>query len=521
MAGENSIFPERNTMKNRPFADWVWSLSTVAVCSVAAQLLSPYFSTIDQAMLYFIGVVITASRTGTGPTIATVVLSIAAFDFFFVPPRFTFAVSDSRYVVTFAVMFMVSYVISRLTLRIRRQADESLVREHQTAALYRMSRELLSERDTARLQEIASMHIGTTFDAEVRFTLLDRQGQLVFPAGGERIDGPDEKERAAAQWALDLHQPAGAHILNGPDAEATYVPLLTSRGPVGVLGVTWRIAKDDLEPAVTRFLEAFADQAAIAVERAELVDEAHHALRKVEAERFRNTLLSSISHDLRTPLTSVSGAASTLLADDSAIDPHSRRELLQTISEEAGRLTGMIRNVLDLTRLESGAFSVKKEWQSLEEIVGVVLRRLGGQLIGRKVDVRLPVDLPLIPCDGLLLEQVLSNLIENAVKYTPEGAPVDLTASETGSVVTIEVADHGPGIPPGDEDRIFEKFVRGRTAGGGVGLGLAICRSIIIAHGGCIWVENREGGGAAFRFTLPAEGSPSLPGPEEETGAPS
>lgn len=308
------------------------------------------------------------------------------------------------------------------------------------------------------------------------------------------------------RWALANRQPAGAGILNGPDADATYVPLIASRGIVGAVGVRWRTGRETIEPRELRFLEAFAQQAASAIERAELVDEAHDALRKVETERIRNTLLSSISHDLRTPLTAVSGAVSTLIENEGAVDPKNQQELLQTIQEEASRLNGMIRNVLDLTRLESGAITVRKEWQPLEEIIGVVLNRLGERLAGRPIEVRLPPDLPLIPFDALLIEQVLTNLIENVVKYAPPGSPVELSAAPGPGFVTLEVADRGSGITPGDEERIFEKFVRGHATGGGVGLGLAICRSIIAAHGGRIWAENRVGGGAVIRLTLPVEG---------------
>lgn len=477
----------------------------MTVCTVVAWALTPYLSTTDQAMLYFVGTVIVASRTGTWPSFVTVIMSITAFNFFFVPPRFTFAVYDTRYVVTFAVMFFVALASSRLTNQVRRKAEESRLREQQTAALYDMSRDLLNERNPDRLQAVAAQHIGRAMEGNAHFVLFDQSGGLLASAAGL-----NELEEEAARWALTNRQPAGAAILNGPHADSTYVPLIASRGTVGVVGVRWRIRREKLEQRELRYLEAFAQQAAAAIERAELVDETHDALRKVETEQLRNTLLSSISHDLRTPLTAVSGAVSTLIENESAIDPQSRRELLHTIQEEASRLNGMIRNVLDLTRLESGAITVRKEWQPLEEIVGAVLNRLGDRIGDRPLDVRLPPDLPLVPFDALLIEQVLINLLENAVKYAPGGSPIELSAASGPDLITVEVADRGPGIPAGDEERIFEKFVRGHSAGGGVGLGLAICRSIVTAHGGRIWAENRMGGGAIFRFTLPAAGHPPL-----------
>ncbi|MHB8881510.1 MAG: sensor histidine kinase [Thermodesulfovibrionales bacterium] len=237
---------------------------------------------------------------------------------------------------------------------------------------------------------------------------------------------------------------------------------------------------------------------------------AQQALLKAETETLRSTMLSSVSHDLRTPLAAITGAATTLLQQDKTLDQHSKRELTQTISEEAEHLNQIIRNVLDMTRLESRAITIKKEWQSLEEIVGVVLNRLSEKLKDRPVAVALPEDLPLIPFDPLLIEQVLMNLFDNALKYTPPGTPVDVSASARETEVTIELADRGPGLPAGSEEHIFEKFVRGSGPGGGIGLGLAICRAIITAHGGRIWAENRAGGGAVFRFTLPLGGEQPL-----------
>jgi two-component system sensor histidine kinase KdpD len=226
---------------------------------------------------------------------------------------------------------------------------------------------------------------------------------------------------------------------------------------------------------------------------------------------LRNTLLSSVSHDLRTPLAAITGAASTLLQQDVTFESAERQELVQTIYEEAEHLNQIIRNVLSMTRLEAGAITVKKEWQPFEEIVGAVLNRLAERLKDRPLKIRLPEDLPLVSFDSLLIEQVLMNLLDNAIKYTPQGTPIELSAAVKDGDIVVELEDRGPGIPPGEEERIFEKFVRGSTAGGGIGLGLTICRAIITAHGGRIWAENRPGGGAVFRFTLPLGVQPPLP----------
>jgi two-component system sensor histidine kinase KdpD len=413
-------------------------------------------------------------------------------------------------------MFVVSFVISRLTLRVRQQAESARLRERRTAALYRLSRDLVRERGTERLSEIAVKHIGEVFDSQVVILIPDEQNRLTITVNGPTAFTPDQQEMSVAQWVYEHRQPAGLSTDTLPGAKALYLPLIASGGPVGVVGILPRAAGETFEPEQFHYLEAFSNQVAIAMERFSLSEAAHHALLKAETESLRNTLLSSISHDLRTPLSAITGAATTLLENDAVIDTVGRLELLQTIQEEAEHLNRIIKNVLDMTRLESGAIKVNKEWQSLEEIVGVVLNRLGDRLNEHPVTVKLPGNLPLIPFDGLLIEQVFMNLFDNAIKYTPKGTPLELSASESFYTVTVELADRGPGIPPGEEERIFEKFVRGRGPGGGVGLGLAICRTIINAHGGKIWAENREGGGAVFRFTLSSAGLPPMPKREEE-----
>jgi two-component system sensor histidine kinase KdpD len=496
--------------------EWLWSFFTVSACTGIAQLMFPYSERLDIAMIYLLGVVITASRTSTWPSLFAVLLSIAAFDFFFIPPYYTFAVSDVRFFITFVVMFIVSFVISRLTLRVRQQAEAARLREGRTAALYNLSRDLVSERGAKRLSEIAMKHISEMFDSQVAVLIPDDQNRLTPVTNGAFAFTPDQQELSVAQWVYEHRQPAGLGSDTLPGAKALYLPLVASAGAIGVVGILPKTATDGFEPEQFHYLEAFANQTAIAIERSFLGEAAQRALLKAETESLRNTLLSSISHDLRTPLSAITGAATTLLQRDVLIDTESRLDLVKTIQEEAERLNLIIKNVLDMTKLESGAIKLNKEWQSLEEIVGVALNRLGDRLKEHPVTVKLPGNLPLIPFDGLLIEQVLVNLFDNAIKYTPKGTPLELSASESFYTVTVSLADRGPGIPPGEEERIFEKFVSGRATGGGVGLGLAICRTIINAHGGKIWAENREGGGAVFHFTLSSAGLPPPPKREEE-----
>jgi two-component system, OmpR family, sensor histidine kinase KdpD len=295
-----------------------------------------------------------------------------------------------------------------------------------------------------------------------------------------------------------------------PGSEGLYLPLGASRGTIGVLGVRPAQPRRFLSPDQLHLLEAFANQTAVVIERANLADEAQHAQIQIETERLRNSLLSSVSHDLRTPLAVITGSASSLLEGEAAFDAPTRHELIQTIFDEGNRLNRLVANLLDMTRLEAGSVQAHKEWQPLEEAVGAALTRLEQRLQGRAVSVDLPDDLPLVPLDGVLIEQVLVNLLENALKYTPPASPIDIAARHIDGAVVVEVADRGPGLPPGDEQRVFEKFYQGQPAGrpAGAGLGLTICRGFVAAHGGRIWAESRPGGGARFRFTLPLDGQP-------------
>jgi len=322
-----------------------------------------------------------------------------------------------------------------------------------------------------------------------------------------------------AQWVYAHRQMAGWGTATLPSAEALYVPLLSARGVVGVLGVRPTSPHHLLTPEQLHLLETFASQTALGIERAALAEEAQQAQVQIATERLRSSLLSAVSHDLRTPLTAIAGAASSLLEEHMPLDTSTRRDLCQTIYEEAHRLNRLVNNLLDMTRLEAGALQVHKEWQPLEEVVGIALARLGAQCGDHPLITHLPADLPLVPLDSVLIEQVLINLLENAVKYTPPGSSIALSAWATEDAVTVEVADRGPGLPPGEEQRIFAKFYRVQRPAmpSGTGLGLTICRGIVEAHGGRIWADNRPGGGTAVRFTLPLTGTPPQVVPEDDT----
>jgi two-component system sensor histidine kinase KdpD len=471
----------------------------------------------DVVMVYLLGIILVSLRFGYGPSIAAAVLSVLLLDFIFVPPYLSFAVSDFQHIVTFAVMFVVAVVISNLTRRVRLQADEARYRERRTASLYGVSRELAATRATDSLASVAVQHLHEVFEAKSAVWLETTEGRLENVATGDHTFTADEKERGVVEWVFSNDKAAGRGTDTLPSASALYAPLRGAQGRVGVLGVKPNDPNRFRDVEQRTLLEVFASQIASALERSRLADQAQQATLEVEAERLRSSLLSSVSHDLRTPLSVITGAASALLQPEPALTPAARRDLAETIHEEARRLDRLVRNLLDMTRLASGAVKVAKEWQPIEGVIGAALGRLEDQLHDRTIDMRLPPRLPPVRIDGLLIEQVLINLLENAAKYAPSGTPIDISASADVDRLVVEIADCGPGIPRELVDRIFEKFYRlpREGAGGGAGLGLAICRGIVEAHGGRIWAENREGGGALFRLALPIDGTPPELAPED------
>ncbi|HEX2482384.1 MAG TPA: sensor histidine kinase KdpD, partial [Methylomirabilota bacterium] len=501
------------TKRPAPSVDWGsygQAAGIAAVSTAVAWAMFPYFAPANLIMVYLLGTVLTAARLGRGPAILASVLSVAAFDFFFVAPYLSFAVSDTEYIVTFVVMLGLAAMISTLTARIRGQAEAARQRERRTAALYAMTRDLVSQRGLDELLRAATRHIAEVFGSRVAVFLPDRDGRLVRRAG-ELAPGTDEaSEHGVAQWVQEHGQMAGRGSPTLPGARALYVPLPASRGTVGVLGVEPPAGEVLGTPEQLHLLETFAAQTALAIERVALVDEAQQARLRSETERLRNSLLSAVSHDLRTPLATITGSASALVEEEATLDPATRRELAQAIEDEADRLNRLVHNLLEMTRLESGGIRVHKDWHPLEEVVGSALARMDKRLGKRRIVITLPRDLPLVPLDPLLIEQVLINLLDNAVKYTPDDTPIEISASVEDHIAWVAIADRGSGIAPGEEARVFEKFYRGQEAGArsGAGLGLAIARGIVEVHGGRITAESRPGGGALFRFTLPMAADP-------------
>jgi two-component system sensor histidine kinase KdpD len=449
------------------------------------------------------------------------VLSVAAFDFFFVPPSLTFAVSDTEYLITFAVMLGSALLVSTLAVRLSEQAEEARTRERRTAALYALTRDLADGSSGAGLHEAAVGRARETFDCDAALLLPDDHGRVRPRTALRSTPELDGHELGVAQWAFDHAQPAGAGTATLPSARGLYWPLVTPQGTVGVLALVAPADRPVARAGQRRLLETFAHQVALALERAELAVDSERSRMVAEGERLRNALLSSVSHDLRTPLATITGATSTLLEEGARLSEPVRQELLQAVAGEAQRMNRLVANLLEMTRLEAQGVQVRKDWHSIEEVVGTALGRVEDQLAGREVRLEIPPDLPLVPFDAISIEQVLLNLLENAIKYSPPDAPIGIRAETHPGEAVIEVLDRGRGIAPGEEARVFEKFYRAKADRdpGGIGLGLAICHAIVTAHGGTISARAREGGGAVLRFTLPISGvAPHAPEPELRAG---
>jgi len=489
---------------------YVLALGLVAACTGLAFVMERHFAPANLTMIYLLGVVISATAFGRRPAIVAAIASVAVFDFLFVPPRFTFEVDDTQYLVTFGVMLVVAVVIGTLTAWLREQRELAARREKRTAVLYQLSRDLGACSTVREVATAAAERITAVQGAPVAVLLASATGELRPEAGAVEVLTPELLAMAQNAW----HQPAR---LSPPDQPGT-ASMLPIEAGVSVAGVLVLFPAGGTAPGPEdmHLMRALAHQTGLALERCRLTAEAERARLEAETERMRSALLSSVSHDLRTPLAAITGAASQLRAEQPALPEAAREALAESIVEEATRLDRLIGNLLDMTRLESGMPRLQKEWQPLEDLLGAVLGHLDDALAGRPVRVVLPEDLPLVSLDSLLFGQVVTNLVGNAARYSPAGTEIELRAAVEGDQLRFEVADRGPGFAPGELDRVFEKFFRGREAARapGTGLGLAISRAAVEAHGGTLVAENRSAGGARLVLKLPLGTAPPPMAPE-------
>src|SRR5579883_2700740 len=490
-----------------PWERYGWAVGISVACTLLTLVMYPHFELSNLAMVYLLGVTVAGLRLGRGPSALTAVLNVASFDFFCVPPRFTFAVSDAQYIVTFGAMLTIALVIATLTANVRQQTRVAGARERRTAALYAMSRELSVTRGSESIALVAVRHVAEVFQCKAVILLPDSSGKLRYPRGEAPQSAYRRADLAVAQWVVDHGRRAGLGSDTLPAAPGLYVPLGDERRAVGVLAVLPTNPRRVLLPEQSHLLDTFAGQIGLALERAHLAEVAEASSLAAERESLRNTLLASISHDLRTPLAVMAGAASTLAERGATLAEDSKRELARSIEVKAREMSDLVSNVLDLMRFQSGQVRLRRDWQPLEDLVGAGLEQLRERLREHPVEVRLSPDLPPVHVDAGLVAQLFGNLLDNIAKYTPPGTRSWISATQDGDTVRVVVEDEGPGFPAGEPSKLFEKFQRGNEEGAvvGAGLGLAICRAIVRAHGGDIEARRREGGGARFEFTLPTK----------------
>ncbi|RJP50535.1 MAG: sensor histidine kinase KdpD [Anaerolineaceae bacterium] len=495
------IVPE-SFQPHRPLGRYLTSVGLVAISTLLGLLIRGELEPTNLVMLYLTSVVVSAVFLGRGPSLLGAIMSVLSFDFFLVPPYYTFVVNDTEYILTFIALFIVGLVISSLTARVREQAESAVQREKQASALYNLGRDLTSATDLKQVAEIIVSHISQAFGRDVAIFLPENKQLLTF-ANSPGFE-PDENELAVAAWAFEHNEPAGRGTDTLPAAALRCLPLKTANNIVGVLGVRPKDSGNFLTPEQRQTLAAFANQAALAIERAGLAKQAQKAELLQAAEKLQTALLNSISHDLRTPLVAITGALTSLDEQAESLNEDYRRSLIGTAREEADRLNRLVGNLLSMTRIESGAIRLHREPGDIQDVIGTALEQLGKRAEDHQINVNVPDDFPLVPMDFTLIVQVVVNLLENAVKYSRKDTLIEVSASLLDDTVRLEIADRGVGIPLEDLTRVFDKFYRVQRpeSVSGTGLGLSISKGIIEAHHGNIYALARDGGGTIVSVEL-------------------
>jgi two-component system sensor histidine kinase KdpD len=502
----------QRSKKKGYYLGYGWAVMVTVISAGIAYLMAGRLELANLVMVFLLGVVFIATRFGRGPSVLASLLGVGALDLLFVQPFYSFSVADSQYLITLITMLVVGVVISNLMVNVHSQAKVASHRERRAAVLYAMSKELAISQSEEDIVLTAVRHLHSEFSSRNVILFPNSNGRVVYPKQKSISESLHGADLSVAQWVLDHNEMAGQGTNTLPGGEAIYFPIHNEDKVLGVLVLLPVNLRRVFLPEQQKLLETFLRQIAQAVTRIRFAEQAKMTQMQVEAERLRNSLLSAISHDLRTPLATIIGSATTLLEDDGRLQIIDKIELNRVIVDEAERMANLINNILDMARLDAGVVKLNEQWYPLEEIIGTVLTRLQKQLRERPVKVKLPSGIPLVFADAVMIEQVLINLLENALRYTPPGSALEITAETSPQAVEISVADHGAGIPKGREEQLFEKFYQARheAAQSGVGLGLAICRAIVEAHGGRIYAQNRSSGGAVFTLILPVNQSPPV-----------
>lgn len=506
---------------------WIHHLGAAGLCLVIALVAWPLAGWLDLAnivMLFLLAVVLAATFFGSSPAILAAFLSVALFDFFFVPPRFSFAVNDAQYLVTLAVMLVVALIIGQLTTALKVRADEAQSRAAEQSNLYDLARILAGALTLQQTVRATSAFVMRQLGARVAVLLPDADGQLQSTPDGDTDNEPfclSATEQTAARAVHNSGRKIDSRELGHDDGERLLLPLIGATRSRGVLLVaaphesSMRLAKHDF------LLGAVASLLSTAIERLHYVEVANRSELEVQAERLRGGILAALSHDVRTPLTAMYGLADTL-ASDSVVAATPARDTAIALRDQALQLNGMVTNLLDMARMQAGHIALRREWQPFDEVVGASIRFSAPALKSRKVIVNISPDLPLINIDAVLIERVLCNLLENAAKYSPDHADITLEANINGEHIEVSVSNRGRGFPPDRLEQVFTLFERGGQEGhaSGMGVGLAICRAIVDAHGGRIHASNIANDGARVTFVLP-RGTPPPVNFETDSAEPS
>src|SRR3954452_5183329 len=494
--------------RSEPFdtLPYLKALGITALGLAAAMAIKPYFGIENVDLMFLTAVVAVAVRYGLWPSLLASVAASLAYNFFFLPPVYTFTITDPTNVAAFFFFMLIAFVVSNVAGRVRTQADTALGRIRTTEQLYAFSRKLTG---TGTLDDVlwaTAYQIALMLKVRV-VLLLPEDGLLTVKSGYPPEDDLDQADLAAANWAWSNDRPAGRGSDTLPGAKRLFLPMRTGRGPIGVIGIDNDRTGPLLTPDQRRLLDALVDQGALAIERVLLVEDMDRVKRTVESDRLRHALLTSISHDLKTPLASVLGAASTMRDLASALSDTEKRDLLATVIDESERLNRFIANLLDMTKLESGAIVPNAALHDLGEIVGSALRRAAKILAHHSISLELASDLPMLELDAVLFEQVLFNLLDNAAKYSPAETTIAIRSQRERDQVVLQVADEGHGIPPDELDSVFDKFYRaqkGDHVRPGTGLGLAISRGFVEAmHGGISAANRGDRSGAVLTIRMP------------------
>ena len=493
--------------RKAPSRRYAATLLACIVATAVAALLAAYFEIVNIVMVFMLTVVLVGRQWGRGPAVAAAVLNVLLFDFLFVQPRFSLSVSDAQFLLTFAVMLAVGLITGQLTGGLREQADLARRREARARTLYEFARDLSAVLTTAQVIDTGEAFMSRAFGARVE--IMPAPGGRLGETARRRVGNP--LDHAAAQWVYEHGQPAGAGTRTLPANDWLFLPLKAPMRTRGILAIGAHRMRGIVPPEQMREYETFAALTAIALERVHYVEVARDALIRIESERLRNSLLATLSHDLRTPLAALLGLAEAMPLTRPPLSAE-QVDMAHGVAEEARRLIALVNNLLDMARMQSGEVRLDLQWHSLEELVGSAIAASRAGLGARAVAVDIPRELPLVQMDGVLIERVLVNLLENAGKYTPPGARICIAARALEGELELTVADDGPGIQSGQEEAVFAKFVRGDPEGAtaGVGLGLAICRAIVEAHHGTIRAEAAQPHGARFVIRFPRGEAPEV-----------